>query len=97
MICLTLNTCGNHLSEHIKNEKALQTVLLWCVTAMPFSNSVLGCRYILFYFFPPFENLSIVVVVTLATASIALLCLLTSAEKKRKEIHLPIEHVGTNF
>lgn len=35
------------------------------------------------YSFFPFENLSIVVVVTLATALIALLCLLTSAEEKK--------------
>lgn len=63
---------------------------LWCGATISFSNHVLGCLIIFF----PFENLSIVVVVTLATASIALLCLLTSAERK---IHLPVEHVGTNF
>lgn len=55
-------------------------------------NQVLGC--LLFSFFFPFEDLSIVVVVTLATASIAACLLFTSAEKK---IHLPIEHVETNF
>lgn len=42
----------------------------------------LKSRSRLSYFFFPFGNLSIVVVVTLATASIALLCVLTSAEKK---------------
>lgn len=90
MICLTLNKCGNQVSEE-KNNEIMERLYkqFWYGGTIRFSNQDLGC---LFFFL--FENLDIVVVVTLATASIALLCLLTSAEKK---IHLPIEHVGTNF
>lgn len=50
----------------------------WYGGTIRFSNQDLGCLIIFFFLF---ENLNIVVVVTLATASIALLCLLTSAEK----------------
>lgn len=74
---------------------ALQTTLVqW---HHKFLKSSLGCFIFLFLFFP-FEILSNVVVVTLATAAIALLCLLTSTGKKIiMKIHLRIEHVGTNF
>lgn len=60
---------------------ALQTTLVqW---HHKFLKSSLGCFILLFFYFFPFEILSNVVVVTLATAAIALLCLLTSAGKKK--------------
>ena len=72
---------GNECIEYYGNA-LLCSLYGWHTTIPSVVNEVLGNTFL--------ENLSIVVVVTLAMASIAVLCLLASAEN----IHFPIQHVG---